>query len=143
MEDEKVGYKRPPKSGQIKKGEVRNPNGGRAHYQGRVSSSFKRLTADEVRDIGSAILSNDTLALRAIIKDPKNSVLKVWVASCAFKAITKGDANTLEILLNRFVGRVKEDIQINAVVEVADEDPIVRQKRIEEKLQRLKDLDGV
>jgi hypothetical protein len=64
-----------------------------------------------VRDVGALVLQRDLAALRAVIKDKESSVLKVWVASCAVKAIEKGDAHTLDVLLNRFIGKVQESVR--------------------------------
>src|SRR4051812_31581776 len=105
---EYVGYKSPPVHGQIKPGEVRNPEGGRAHYQGRVNSNIKKLTGAEVEEIGYLILTNNRDALKVIAKDETASVLKVWVATCVARAIGRGDAHVLDLLLNRFVGKIPE-----------------------------------
>jgi hypothetical protein len=112
MADYEVGYKKPPKKNQIKKGEVRNPNGARAHHK-IAEGSMRKLSQREVEELGSALLQGDVSALKDIIdtrEEKGRSVLMVWVASVAYRAIIKGEVGPLEVLLNRFVGRVSEKI---------------------------------
>jgi hypothetical protein len=116
-----VGYKKPPKEHQFKPGQVANPLGGRAHNP--ELRAIKRLTAAEVAEIGSLVVLGDLQALQEIVKesrDPwlydaegKHSVLKVWMATIAIKAIQKGDVHGLDVLLNRLIGRTAEKIQIS------------------------------
>ena len=104
-----VGYKKPPKHGQIKKGEVRNPKGAGAHIPAKVNL----LTQKEVQEIGSAILKHDLEGLKEIIDTRETSgrsVIMIWIASIAYRAIIKGEVGALETLLNRFVGKVPDKI---------------------------------
>lgn len=69
------------------------------------------MTKEEVADIGAMILQGNLDALKAVSKDPSASVLKTWFASVAIKAINKGDAMSLNVILNRIVGRVPEELR--------------------------------
>lgn len=97
-----------------KKGEIRNPHGARAHKNGRLKGNVKRLTALEVERIGALVLRHDLQGLKKLAQDDTASVLMVWVASCAAKAIIRGDAQVLDVLLNRFIGKVKDRIQLTS-----------------------------
>ena len=110
--DYEVGYKKPPKESRFKKGTSPNPLGAGAHKNGRVSTNLKRLCAKELNEIGDLILMGDIPALKKIIdeKESGHSVLKVWVATCAYKAMAKGEVGDMETLLNRFIGRVTVNV---------------------------------
>lgn len=110
MADYEVGDKKPPKHGQIKKGEVRNPRGAGAHKHGRVGCLVKKLTAQEVIHLGTLILQGDEKELSKIKKDSSASVLKKFIASCILKGLANGDTYVLDSLLNRFIGPVKQKV---------------------------------
>lgn len=44
--------------------------------------------------------------------DSPHSGLKVWFASCALTAIKKGDAGTLNVLLDRVIGRSTYEVRL-------------------------------
>lgn len=98
----------PTKKGRLfKKGEVHNPLGAGAHN--KELKAVKRLTQKEIADVGGFILNNNLEALKTIRMDPESSVFKVWICSVAIVAITKGDAQALNVLLDRIVGKVKDE----------------------------------
>ena len=57
------------------------------------------------------VLKGNIDELLAVKNDKEASVLKVWFASVASKAISKGDIAPLSILLDRIAGKVKEHIK--------------------------------
>lgn len=97
----------------IKKGEVRNPHGRRAHKNFKLTHTIRNLTVQQVAEIAIAVVSNNLDAMREIRADPNSSVLKVWIASVAIKGISKGDMSSLNMLLDRIVGKPKEFIQLS------------------------------
>lgn len=102
----------PPEGKRFVKGQKgANPLGAGAHN--KDVKHLRRLTQEEVAQLGSMILEHDLTALMAIKDDPKASVLKVWFASIAVKAINRGDAQALTVLLDRIVGKVKEKMEVN------------------------------
>jgi hypothetical protein len=103
-----VGKGKPPKHSRFKKGQSGNPNGGRAHDQ--EAKKIKKLTSSELQEVMNLVIKNDLDALQAIVKDKSNSVLKVWIASIAVKGIQKGDGSALDKLLERMVGKVRQDM---------------------------------
>lgn len=75
-----------------------------------LNAAMKKLTKEELQDIASVIIKGDIEQLKQITKDPKQTVLKVLVASVCIKAIQSGDMHALDILLNRLIGKVKEEV---------------------------------
>jgi hypothetical protein len=118
--DYEVGYKKPPKKHRIKPGEKKNPNG-RPPIPPEVQV-LRRITATDVAEIGQMIIMGDVLKLEGILRDRKHpdpqrrpTALQVWIASCALKAINKGDSTTLNNLLDRFVGRIPAALLVATV----------------------------
>lgn len=87
---------------------------------------LRRMTHAEIAAVGTLIIEGDVEALHAIVSsatprikdktnpayDPKkHTVLQVWMATIAVKAIAKGDVFTLNALLDRVVGKVKTEIE--------------------------------
>jgi hypothetical protein len=76
-----------------------------------------RMTRTEVMDVMSQIVRFNKKELMALKNDPKTSLLKAWVGSVAAKGIKLGDMDRLDKLLNRVIGKVKEEVEFqgNAV----------------------------
>lgn len=74
--------------------------------------AVRRLTQSEVAELGTMILEGNLAALIAIKDDKESSVLKVWFAAVAVKAISRGDAAALNAILDRIVGRSKETVEL-------------------------------
>ncbi len=113
----------PPKHSQFKKGQSGNPLGGK--LADPEMRAIKRLTKQEIAEIGSLLLKRNIAGLQKIVanaKDPesKHSALKVWMATICIKGMQSGDAHKLDVLLNRLVGKVTENIQLTG----ADGGPI-------------------
>lgn len=102
-----------PKGKPFPKGVSGNPLGGKMHN--KELKAIRRLTAVEVAEIGGMILQNNLAALKAIAKDPDASVLKTMIASVAVKTIEKGDAHALDKLLDRLIGKVRDEIKVTSV----------------------------
>lgn len=116
MRDYVVGKGKPPVHTRFKKGVSGNPTGSKP--QSQIATAIKRLTAAEVAEIGTIIVSKNIPKLREILRDAKtnpnskHSILKVWIAQVAFKGLTKGDPHALDVLLNRLIGKVKDQIEL-------------------------------
>lgn len=93
----------------IRKGEVRNPEGGRA--QNRILDNLKTLTKEELGKIGSAIIKGRVDEVRALLDDPKTPALQAGVAKVILNVVDKGDTVALNCLLDRLIGKVKEEIE--------------------------------
>jgi hypothetical protein len=91
-----------------KKGESGNPNG--RPPDPPALKKLKNLTKAELVDVGNMVIKGDHDALKKLAKAPKATVLQRMLASVAVKVIEKGDMHSLDILLNRMVGKVKDEV---------------------------------
>lgn len=74
---------------------------------------LRYLTSRDIAQVGQEILLGDIQALQSVITraehpDPaqRPTALQVWIASAALIGIKEGDCRTLNILLDRFVGKI-------------------------------------
>jgi hypothetical protein len=88
-----------------------NPEGARAHDP--VMRAFKNLAKEELAEVGNLILQNNFDALTDLANDPQASVLQRMLASVSMRVIKQGDMNTLDLLLNRLIGKVKDEVEIS------------------------------
>lgn len=94
----------------VKKGQVLNPEGGRSHDP--QIRAIKRLTQQELAEVGALVVKGSIAELQKISKDPNASALKCMIAAVAHRTITRGDPTALDKLLDRLVGKVKEQIEV-------------------------------
>lgn len=99
---------------QFKKGQVANPEGARAHDP--EMRMLKRLTKEEMKEVGNLVLMGNVDSLKGIGKDPKSSALKTMLASVCVRVISKGDMQAFDILLNRLIGKVKDEVEHSGMV---------------------------
>ncbi len=92
----------------IPKGVSGNPNGRPALSP--ELKKFKNLTKKELVEVGNLVIKGDLDALRAVAKKPGATVLQIMLAAICIKVIQKGDMSTLDILLNRLVGKVRDEV---------------------------------
>jgi N-acetylglucosamine kinase-like BadF-type ATPase len=111
----KVGKGSPPIEHQFKKGSSGNPLGGKLHNQ--EIRKLKNLTEAELVEVGSLVVKGSIAELQALSKNPNCTALTAMMASVAAKAINKGDAQALDILLNRIVGKVKDRVEQSLTIE--------------------------
>lgn len=102
----------PPKEFQFKKGQSGNPSGGRAHNP--ELRAIKKLTAQEVAEVGALLVKGNLEGLKAVASDPNASALQMMIASVAVRTIQKGDMQALDVLLNRLIGKVKDHVEVSA-----------------------------
>ena len=93
----------------IKKGEVRNPHGAKAHK----AYKFSKLTREEVIRIVDIVAKGNVKELQEIIHNPTASALYVAYAACMVRLINKGDVDGIETLIQRVVGKVKDEMDVN------------------------------
>jgi hypothetical protein len=109
------GNPHPPKEYQFKPGKSGNPGG--KPVETEEQKRLRRLTKAELAECASWLVKGNIDQIRAIVKDPKASILQVWVASLVIKSIEKGDADSWDKVMNRIVGKVKDELSVegNAV----------------------------
>ena len=98
----------PPKAHRFKKGQSGNPLGGKLHDP--AVKAFKNLTKAEMVIVGNMIIKGDIEGIKELAKDPKANVLQAMIASVAARVISKGDMQALDVLLNRLIGKVKDEV---------------------------------
>ncbi len=106
----------PPKKNQFKPGQSGNPLGGRAHNP--MKKKIKRLTNEEIADLGALLLAKDFDAIDRIAEERKDSALKVWTATLIVKSIKRGDTGAWSLLMDRMAGRVPQKVEADSKVQV-------------------------
>lgn len=100
------------KKHQFKKGVVANPLGaGAKSKKDPIGTAVKLLTKQELVQVANIILRKDLAAIKEYSKTPGVSVLQLMVASVAAKIIREGNMDALDKLLNRLIGKVKDEVE--------------------------------
>jgi len=105
----------------IKEGEVRNPNGARAHDPHR--RYLKKMSSTFLKDVLDAAFIGNLTQLQNIIKDNRSESVKVGVATCILKAIKTGDWKILDMMLERILGKttITADLSNTIIISKQDE----------------------
>jgi hypothetical protein len=113
----------------------------RKHFD--TFESIQELTQAQLVEAARLLVTGNLKALMAIKDDPNATPLKVWFASVAAKAISKGDMPALQSLLDRIIGKVSSPIEVVATTVAAEPEisPEARNARIKE-LEELDKLLG-
>lgn len=131
----------------FKPGQSGNPKG---NALPPVVKTIRHLTHAHIAEIGTLILNGDVPALREVVQsikspDPgvskKYTAMQVWFATCALKAIAKGDVYALNAFLDRVVGRVRQEIEVTGsnggpilLAHMTDEDIEARYRELKQKM---------
>lgn len=94
----------------FKKGQSGNPEGGRAHDP--VAKAIRKLTSAQLEHVIS-LLSNKTLAeIKQIAEAKTTDALTVWIAAIIVNGVKKGDVFSMDKLMERILGKVKQDFRV-------------------------------
>jgi hypothetical protein len=96
----------------FKKGVSGNPNG-RPTITPEVKA-LRKITNQSLEEIGDLILSGDRPKLQEIASSNTEPAIRVAYAKATLNAMVKGDLSTLEIILNRVVGKVREKLDLSS-----------------------------
>jgi len=91
------------------KGVVTNPNG-----RPKVSSQLKeikQLNATRLAELLNEFINMDKEALIAKSKDPSTTVFELIICSILKNAYDKGDQQRINFILDRLVGKVKDQVE--------------------------------
>ncbi len=105
----------------FKKGQSGNP-GGKIKVPDDIKEA-RKLTQIELERTINSLLFLDKEALQARIKDPKTPMIEMIAASIMAQAAVKGDHLRLDFILQRMIGKVKDQIELSTPV------PFVLRKR--------------
>lgn len=105
----------PPATGRIKKGEARNPKGSSA--KARTLAKIRRLTADQLAEVTSVLLTGHRDNLSKIGADPDATFLQVWTAKLLAESFKKGDIAIYKAILDRVVGLPKQTVALGGDAE--------------------------
>ncbi len=90
----------------FKKGQSGNAQG--SSERARKLGKIRRLTIDELAEVGTLILRNNCDALARIKNDPDASVLQTWIMAIICQSIQKGDAQVFSVMMDRLIGKCPE-----------------------------------
>ncbi len=93
-------------------GVVTNPNG-RPKIPPEVKT-LRKLTTESLAEIGDLILQGDKPRLHEIANSLTEPAIRVAYAKATINAMVKGDLSTLELILNRVVGKVKDKVDLGS-----------------------------
>lgn len=94
-----------------KPGESGNPKG---RPKNPIPDALKKMTKQSYRRIIRIAVKGNVDALGEIIENEKSSVLEVAVAKCLVVAIQKGDYGTIEQIVQRIVGKIPDELNVNS-----------------------------
>lgn len=100
------------KGRRFKPGESGNPNG-RPPTSPEVKA-LRKITTEALEEIGDLILSGNKPKLQDIAASLTEPAIRVIYAKAACNAMAKGDVTSLELILNRVVGKVKDKVDLSS-----------------------------
>jgi hypothetical protein len=106
----------PPVHARWKPGQSGNPAGGPKDPP--EIKKIKNLTKIELIEVANLIIKGNLDELMDLKDNPDASVLQVMIAGVAIRVMKKGDMTALDILLNRLIGKVKDEIDINGDIKM-------------------------
>lgn len=105
--------KPPPKHTQFKPGQSGNP-GGKVKLPEDIREA-RKLNQHELERIINKYLYMDRESVKAAISNPATPMMELMVASIVAQAAQKGDHQRLDFVLNRLVGKVRDQIDVRQV----------------------------
>lgn len=92
-----------------KKGESGNPKGRPVIPKG--SLEIRKLTAEELIEIGTTILRANDAEVERIFSDPNEPYINRIVASILKRTYEQGSSGQFDTMMNRIVGKPKEVVE--------------------------------
>lgn len=111
--DYEVGHKKPPKHTQFKKGQSGNPQG--ARIVSPEKRALKELTQKSVADAITKALTCTEEEVTALINDPSTPVGYKVILRAALDAAHNGEYQKFDHILERAIGKVSVNINMNSV----------------------------
>ncbi len=104
----------PPKHSQFKPGQSGNPSG--LPKVPKELVSFAPFTADTLKRSVTKTMDKTMEEIEGIAKDKQTKGLEAMIASVIVQAVNKGDYAGLDFLMNRTIGKVKEQLEVQMPV---------------------------
>lgn len=108
--------KKKPNKNLFKKGENHNPNG--SSERARKLNHIKRLTIDELSEIGTMLLFYTRDQLSNIREDADTNMLQFWIMSLVQQSIKSGNVATFDTLMTRLIGKPPETPVTRALLDL-------------------------
>lgn len=100
--------KTPPVGKRFQKGQVANPLGAAAHNP--MVKAVRNLTKERVAEIIEEILTTDPADAHEM-RGKTKTVMEAWLMAGIQKAVRNGDLVPLNALLDRLIGKVKDQVE--------------------------------
>jgi hypothetical protein len=81
---------------------------------------LRKLTVEKLEEIADLILAGDRPTLQLLANSHTEPAIRVAYARAALNAMQKGDLQTIEMILARLVGKVKEKVEHSGKVTLED-----------------------
>lgn len=105
----------PPVEYRFKPGQSGNPKGKpKGAMSVAIPKVLKQVTLKIYEELIELVVSGNVKALRKMEKDPEVSVLQVAIARSFRRALLAGDWDTIERILQRLVGKIPDELNINS-----------------------------
>lgn len=95
----------------FKKGISGNPSG--RSPLSPEEKKLRKMTKEQFKEVGDLIVNGKWDELEDVESDPNATVIQRMVCKALIVAHGKGDWHTVNLLLDRLIGRVKEEIDIS------------------------------
>lgn len=104
-----------------------------------LPNALKNLTKQSLRRIIKCLVKGNTEHLKEIAEDPTSSVLEVAICNCIAVALKKGDYGTIEHILQRVLGKIPDEINLNAKSFNVHANAKVKEKTIREMMKKIEE----
>lgn len=91
-------------------GQSGNPNG--RPKQSAADKELRKLSREHFSEIGELIVMGEWSSIKAMSENETESCLKRLIAQCLVKAHDRGDWYVVDKLLDRLIGKPKENVEV-------------------------------
>lgn len=95
-------------------GQSGNPQGGKLHDP--ALKQIKNMTKDELKKVANLVIQGSMENLQLLARHEEATVLQKMLASVCLRVVVNGDMGALDTLLNRLVGKVKDEVEMSGDV---------------------------
>jgi len=75
--------------------------------------ALRNMTKEQFREVANLLIEKDDQELMRIASTPGTPFLMVWLIQCYLKGAENGDYDTLDKLMNRVIGKVRDEVDMN------------------------------